>query len=73
MTKKRTDNGKDNSNSRSLRDDKKRTNKKDRQTKGDALLPKSEDSCERDANPCGTVIEFVEQLVEGLLEEIGIE
>ena len=32
-----------------------------------------EDAGERDANPGGTVVEFIEQFVEGLLEEISVE
>src|SRR5258708_846137 len=37
------------------------------------LVAKREDAGERDANPRGAVVEFVEQLVERLLQKIGVQ
>ena len=37
------------------------------------LLEEGEDSCERNADPGGTVVEFVEEFVEGFFEEVGVE
>ena len=39
----------------------------------DCRSEKSEDACEGDANPGGTIVEFVEELVEGFFEEVGVE
>ena len=39
----------------------------------DALVLKSENARQRNADPRGTIVEFVEKLIEGLLEEIGAE